>query len=52
MAQLIELIKQVGFPIVVALILLLRYDQRFKEMNKVLGDINENLTKINEHLEG
>jgi len=52
MTQLVELIKQVGFPIVVALILLLRYDQRFKEMNKVLTEINTNLTKMNEHLEG
>jgi len=52
MGDLVSLIQTVGFPIVVSLILLLRYDTRLKEMNKILTDINNNLTKINEHLEG
>jgi hypothetical protein len=44
--HLITVIKDVGFPIAVAIYLLWRYDQRMKEMADVLGEIAKTMEVI------
>ena len=49
--QILETIKQVGFPIAVAIYLLYRYDNRLRDMTVVLTEIAKTLSEIKGKLE-
>ena len=49
--DILEIVKQVGFPITVSLILLLRYEAKIGKLADIMQEINKTLIKISEQLE-
>lgn len=51
MNDFVTLIQQVGFPIAVALYLLIRYDNRLGELTKIMSGIATNMELIRDHIQ-
>jgi len=49
--DLVTLIQQVGFPIAVALYLLIRYDNRLGDLTKIMVQMATNMEIIKDHIQ-